>query len=156
DAVVKLYRKIWDRSVAAAEANNVPGTFTAFNGFDWTQSIKGNNLHRIVVFRDGPDRTKQVLPFSEFDGTTEEELWKYLADYEAKTGGRVMAIPHNPNLSCGQMFAGKTISGKPFDKQYAELRTRFEPVVEVSQSKGDSETTPRLSPDDPFADFERW
>jgi Protein of unknown function (DUF3604) len=156
DALVPLYRKIWDRSIAAAEHNNKPGVFTAFNGFEWTQSIQGNNLHRIVVFRDGPDRTKEVLPFSEFDGTTEEELWKYLADYEQKTGGRVMAIPHNSNLSCGQMFAPKTLSGKPFSKEYAARRARFEPVVEASQSKGDSETTPKLSPNDSFADFERW
>jgi hypothetical protein len=109
-----------------------------------------------VVFRDGPDRTKQVIPFSEFDSTNVEDLWKYLADYEEKTGGRVMAIPHNSNLSCGQMFATKTMDGKPFDKKYAAMRSRFERLVEASQSKGDSETTPKLSPNDRFADFERW
>jgi hypothetical protein len=109
-----------------------------------------------VVFRDGPDKTKQVIPFSEFDGTNVEDLWKYLADYEKKTGGRVMAIPHNSNLSCGQMFAPKTMTDKPITKEYAALRARFEPVVEASQSKGDSETTPQLSPGDPFANFERW
>jgi hypothetical protein len=156
DALVKLYRAIWHRTVDAAERNNKPGKFSAFNGFEWTQSITGNNLHRIVVFRDGPDRTKQVIPFSEFDSTNVEDLWKYLADYEKKTGGRVMAIPHNSNLSCGQMFAPKTMDGKPFTKEYAALRAQFERVVEISQSKGDSETTPLLSPDDPFADFERW
>jgi hypothetical protein len=156
DAVVKLYRSIWARAIDAAERNNKPGKFTAFNGFEWTQSIRGNNLHRIVVFRDGPDKTKQVIPYSEFDSVNVEDLWKYLADYEAKTGGRVMAIPHNPNLSCGQMFATKTMAGKPFTKEYAQMRTRFERVGEVSQSKGDSETTPQLSPNDPFASFERW
>jgi hypothetical protein len=156
EALEKLYRLIWERALEAAERNNKPGKFTTFNGFEWTQSIKGNNLHRIVVFRDGPDRTKQVVPFSEFDSRNVEDLWKYLADYEAKTGGRVMAIPHNSNLSCGQMFAPKTMTDKPFTKEYAALRVRFESLVEVSQSKGDSETTPQLSPKDPFADFERW
>jgi hypothetical protein len=156
EALVKLYRSIWERAIEAAERNNKPGKFTAFNGFEWTQSIKGNNLHRIVVFRDGPDRTKQVIPFSEFDSTNVEDLWKYLADYEEKTGGRVMAIPHNSNLSSGQMFVPKTQDGKPFDKKYAAMRSRFERLAETSQSKGDSETTPKLSPNDPFANFERW
>lgn len=155
-AQAKLAHTIWARAVEAAERNNKPGVFSAFNGFEWTQSITGNNLHRIVVFRDGADKTKQVIPFSEFDGVDPEDLWKYMADYEAKTGGRVMAIPHNPNLSCGRMYAPKTYSGKPFNKKYASRRARFEPVAEVSQSKGDSETTPLLSPNDPFANFERW
>lgn len=156
EALVKLYRKVWDLEIDAAERNTIPGTFSAFNGFEWTQSVGGNNLHRSVVFRDGPDKTKQVLPFSEFDSPDPEDLWKYMADYEEKTGGRVMAIEHNPNLSCGLMFAPKTWTGKPFDARYAEMRARFEPLAEISQSKGDSETTPQLSPDDQFADFERW
>ena len=155
EALAKLYRTVWDGSIEAAERNNKPGVFTAINGFEWTQSIKGNNLHRTVVFRDGPDRTKKVRPFSEFDGVDPEDLWKYMADYEEKTGGRVLAIEHNPNLSCGKMFAPTTESGKPFDAKYAAMRARFEPLVEASQSKGDSETTPQLSPHDPFADFER-
>jgi hypothetical protein len=156
EALDKLYRSVWGRTVDAAERNNKPGKFTAFNGFEWTQSIRGMNLHRIVVFRDGPDKTKQVLPFSEFDSVNVEDLWKYLAEYEAKTGGRVMAIPHNPNLSSGQMFATKTMTDKPFTKEYAAMRARFERVAEASQSKGDSETTPQLSPKDEFANFERW
>jgi Protein of unknown function (DUF3604) len=148
-AVTPLYRKIWHGTIEAAERNNKPGAFT---GFEWTQSIQGNNLHRIVVFRDGADQTKQILPFSEFDSANPEDLWKYLADYEEKTGGRVMAIPHNPNLSTGTMFAPFTVEGarpmaigaaegKPFDAKYAKMRARFERLVEVSQSKGDSETT---------------
>ncbi len=167
NALTPLYRKIWYDTIEAAERNNKPGVFTAFTGFEWTQSIQGNNLHRIVVFRDGADRTKQILPFSEFDSANPEDLWKYLADYEEKTAGRVMAIPHNPNLSTGTMFAPFTVEGarpmaigapegKPFDAKYAKMRTRFERLVDVSQSKGDSETTRQLSPSDPFADFERW
>jgi hypothetical protein len=155
DALAHLSRKSWDAAVDAAERNNVPGTFSAFIGFEWTQSIKGNNLHRTVVFRDGADRTKQVLPFSEFDGVKAEDLWNYMADYEKRTGGRVLAIEHNPNLSGGLMFAPEN-GGSSFDNNYAATRARFEPLAEITQSKGDSETTPQLSPGDPFADFERW
>jgi hypothetical protein len=167
NALTPLYRKIWNRTVDTAERYNKPRVFTAFTGFEWTQSIKGNNLHRVGLFRDGADRTKQILPFSEFDSANPEDLWKYLADHEEKTGGRVMAIPHNSNLSTGTMFAPFTVEGarpmaigpaegRPFDAKYAAMRARFERLFEVSQSKGDSETTPQLSPDDPFADFERW
>jgi hypothetical protein len=156
EALAKLTRSTWDRCIAAAERNNKSGRFTAFIGFEWTQTVKGNNLHRVVVFRDGADRAKQVLPFSEFDSADPEDLWKYMAAYETKTGGRVLAIPHNSNLSGGMMFASRTWSGKPFDKKYAETRARFERLVEASQSKGDSETTPGLSPTDEFANFERW
>src|SRR5208282_4947594 len=124
---------IWDRSIDAAERNNKPGKFTAFIGFEWTQSLKGNNLHRVVVFRDGADRARQVMPFSEFDSAHPEDLWKYMAAYEAKTGGRVLAIPHNSNLSGGMMFASKTTKGAPFDKEYAQTRARFERLVETSQ-----------------------
>jgi hypothetical protein len=155
-AVTKLTRTTWENSIAAADRNNKPGTFTAFSGFEWTQSLTGNNLHRIVVFRDGADKTKQVVPFSEFDSADPMDLWKYMADYEAKTGGRVMAIVHNSNLSCGKMFEPKTWTGNALDKKYAALRARFEPLAEISQSKGDSETTPQLSPTDEFANFERW
>jgi hypothetical protein len=156
EALAKITRPVWDRSIEAAERNNKPGKFTAFIGFEWTQSLRGNNLHRVVVFRDGADRAKQVLPFSEFDSARPEDLWKYMAAYEEKTGGRVLAIPHNPNLSGGMMFAAKTSDGKPFDKEYAQARVRFERLVETSQTKGDSETTPRLSPKDHFANYERW
>jgi len=155
-ALHDLTRSAWEGYIAAAERNNKTGRFTAFIGFEWTQHVEGNNLHRVVVFRDGAERAKQVLPFSAFDGADPEELWKYMADYEGKTGGRALAIPHNSNISGGKMFAAQTWTGKPFDKRYAELRARFEPLVETSQSKGDSETTPRLSPADDFADFARW
>jgi hypothetical protein len=152
----KLMHPAWEGSIAAADRHNKPGRFTAFIGFEWTQHVDGNNQHRVVVFRDGSDRAKQVLPFSAFDSANVEDLWKYMAAYEGKTGGRMLAIPHNSNISGGKMFAPKTWTGKPFDKGYAELRARFEPLVETSQSKGDSETTPQLSPGDDFANFERW
>ncbi len=166
-ALTPLYQRVWHNTLETADRHNKPGVFTAFTGFEWTQSIQGNNLHRIVVFRDGANRTKQILPFSEFDSANPEDLWKYLSDYEQKTGGRAMAIPHNSNLSTGTMFAPVTsdvpkplaigtVEGKPFDAKYAAMRARFERLAEVTQSKGDSETTPQLSPDDAFADFERW
>ncbi|MFO0965098.1 MAG: DUF3604 domain-containing protein [Gemmataceae bacterium] len=155
-ALPKLMRPAWDRAIAAAEKNNAPGAFTAFIGYEWTQHVNGNNLHRVVVFRDGADRVKQVIPFSAFDSADPEDLWKYMAAYEEKTGGRVLAIPHNSNISGGMMFAAKTWKGKPFDKEYAEMRMRFERLVEATQSKGDSETTPLLSPTDEFVNFERW
>ena len=154
--MAKLMRTPWDRAIDAAERNNKPGVFTAFIGFEWTQHVQGNNQHRVVVFRDNADRAKQVLPFSAFDGVDPEDLWKYMAAYEEKTGGRMLAIPHNSNLSGGMMFRSTTWTGKPFDKKYAETRARFERLVETSQTKGDSETTPRLSPTDEFANFERW
>lgn len=156
EALLKWYSEIWSRTISAAEKNNKPGLFSALVGFEWTQSINGNNLHRNVIFGDGSAQLKQVIPFSEFDSPDPLDLWKYMEDYEKKTSGHVLAIEHNPNLSGGLMFAPKTWEGKPFDAQYAALRTRFDRLVEITQSKGDSETTPQLSPDDPFANFERW
>jgi hypothetical protein len=154
--MTKLIRTPWERGIDAAERNNKPGVFTAFIGFEWSQHVQGNNQHRVVVFRDGADRAKQVLPFSAFDSADPEDLWKYMAIYEEKTGGRALAIPHNSNLSGGMMFRSTTWTGKPFDRKYCETRARFERLVETSQTKGDSETTPRLSPTDEFANFERW
>jgi len=155
-ALRDMIASAWERYIAAAERSNQPGRFTAFIGFEWTQHAEGNNVHRVVVFRDGAGRAKQVLPFSAFDSADVEDLWQYMAGYEEKTGGRALAIPHNSNISGGKMFAPKTWTGKPFDKKYALLRARFEPVVETSQSKGDSETTSHLSPTDDFANFARW
>lgn len=156
DALMKLVRITWERSIAAAEKNNIPGLFSAFIGYEWTQSLDGDNLHRTVVFRDGGDKVKQSLPFSEFDGVDPMALWGFLDDYEKKTGGRALTIAHNSNLSAGLMFSSKTETDKPIDLDYAKMRSRFEPLVEVTQSKGDSETTIQLSPDDQFANFERW
>jgi hypothetical protein len=87
--MAKLMRTPWDRGIEAAERNNKPGVFTAFIGFEWTQHVQGNNQHRVVVFRDNAERAKQVLPFSAFDSVDPEDLWKYMAAYEEKTGGRV-------------------------------------------------------------------
>ena len=149
-------RSIWNTFVHTADKYDQPGTFSAMIGFEWTSSDKGDNLHRVVMFADGADKTSQVLPYSTFDSPDPENLWKYLAAYEANTGGTVIAVPHNGNLSNGIMFNDKRFDGSPMTAAYAEARMRWEPVIEVTQMKGDGETHPLLSPDDEFADYETW
>jgi hypothetical protein len=151
-----VMRTVWESNNATADEFNEPGKFTAFIGYEWSSLPNGNNLHRVVIFRDDASRTNQVVPFSSIDSPDAEQLWNYLAGYEAKTGGQVLAIPHNGNGSNGQMFSEKTFSGKPVDRAYAETRSRWEPVYEVTQIKGDGEAHPKLSPEDEFADFENW
>ncbi len=149
-------RSIWIDFVEKAETYNEPGRFTAMTGFEWTSTPAGDNLHRVVIFRDGADKTDQTLPFSSFDSFDPQDLWKYLADYEKSVGGQAFAIPHNGNLSNGLMFGERTFSGKKMTKAYAEARMRWEPIMEITQVKGDGETHPFLSPDDEFADYENW
>ncbi len=147
----------WQRITAAAEKYNEPGRFTAFIGFEWTSDPKGNNLHRNVVFRDGKDKADQIIPFSAADSLDPEKLWEWMTAYENKTGGRLLAIPHNGNLSNGLMFDDVTLTTKkPIDRHYAERRMHREPIYEVTQMKGDGETHPALSTRDEFADFETW
>ena len=152
----KLVGAAWAQATAAAEKWNQPGVFTALNGFEWTCAPGGNNLHRTVIFRDGADRVNQIIPFSTFDSQDPADLWKYMDAYAKKTGGQVLAIPHNGNLSNGIMYTAETFGGKPMDRAYAEARASHEPLQEVTQIKGDSETNPVLSPTDEFANFERW
>jgi len=151
-----MVRTIWETVVDAAEGYNEPGSFTAMTGFEWTSSPRGDNLHRVVVFRDGAEVTGQVLPYSLFDSQDPQDLWRYLENYEATTGGNGLAIPHNGNLSNGLMFAETDFSGNPITRAYAEARIRWEPIIETSQIKGDGETHPLLSTEDEFADFENW
>lgn len=152
----EMMRSAWEYIVGSAERFNDPGRFTAFIGYEWTSTPAGNNLHRNIVFRDGGARASQVLPISAYDTPDPEMLWKWMQQYEEKTGGRVLAIPHNGNLSNGMMWMTETMSGKPMDRAYAETRARREPLVEVTQPKGTSETHPSLSPADEFASFEIW
>jgi hypothetical protein len=149
-------QSIWLGFVEKVEKYNEPGRFTAMSGFEWSSSPQGNNLHRCVIYADGADKTGETLPFGLFDGGDPEDLWRYLASYEEKTGGRVLAIPHNANLSNGLMFAEVDSKGKKLTKAYAESRMRWEPLIEVTQIKGDEEAHPMLSPEDEFADFETW
>ena len=151
-----LARSIWGEFIETADQYNEPGRFTAMIGFEWTSTPEGDNLHRVVVMRDGADKAGQVMPFSLFDSQDPEDLWKYLANYEEKTGGQAIAIPHNGNLSNGLMFSDKKYSGSPIDLAYAEARIRWEPLMEVSQIKGDGETHPFLSTEDEFANYESW
>jgi hypothetical protein len=152
-----LTRTMWERLTAAAEEFNEPGRFTALIGFEWTSSPGGNNLHRNVVFRDGKDEADQVIPMSNYDSSDPEDLWEWMAAYEAKTGGRLLAIPHNGNLSNGLMFDDVTFADKQaIDRDYAERRMRWEPVYEVTQMKGDGEAHPSLSPNDELADYGTW
>lgn len=152
----KHQQSVWEEVTQAAETYNEPGKFTAFIGYEWSSLIDGNNLHRNIVFRDGADKASQVVPFSSLDSSDPEDLWQWLKDYEAKTGGKILAIPHNGNLSNGTMFPDKTISGEALTRRYAETRSRWEPIYEVTQVKGDGEAHPSLSPDDGFADFGTW
>ncbi len=152
----ELTHSIWQSFIKIADQYNQPGVFSAMTGFEWTSTPRGDNLHRVVVFRDGADKTSQTMPFSMFDGDDPEDLWKYLAAYEAGTGGSAFAIPHNGNTSNGLMFNDKDFKGKLMDREYAEARIRWEPIIEVTQIKGDGESHPLLSPEDEFADYENW
>ena len=152
----ELAAEMWGKVIDAAEKYNAPGRFTAFIGYEWTSMPEGNNLHRNVIFRDGGDKARQVVPFSQYDSFDPEDLWKWMQGYEQKTGGRLLAIPHNGNLSNGLMFDDVTYTGKPLDRDYAERRMRWEPIYEVTQMKGDGEAHPALSPFDEFADYETW
>jgi hypothetical protein len=154
------YRSAWTATVDAAERYNDPGRFTAFIGYEWTSLVKGNNMHRVVVYRDGRDKGGQLVPFTTYPpqgSTNPRDLWKWLKRYEATTGGEVLAIPHNGNLSNGIMFPLEAqYDGRVLDAQYVAERASWEPLYEVTQIKGDGETHPFLSPNDEFADYETW
>jgi hypothetical protein len=153
----RFSRNMWLRATAAADSYNAPGAFTAFIGFEWSLTPGGKNLHRNVIFRDGGDRADRITPFSSYDAQDPEKLWDWMASYERDTGGKVLAIPHNGNLSNGMMFDDARLTGSgPLDRDYAERRMRWEPLYEVTQIKGDSETHPLFSPEDEFASFETW
>ncbi len=154
------YRSAWQETIKAAEEANEPGRFTAFIGYEWTSNTGGNNLHRNVIFRDGAARASLVEPFTTqrpLGSDDPRDLWKWLAAYEEKTGGDVLAIAHNGNLSNGRMFPiVESFTGRPVDRDYAETRARWERLYEATQIKGDGEAHPFLSPNDEFANFERW
>jgi Protein of unknown function (DUF3604) len=154
------YRSAWQDQIAAAEKANDPGRFTAMIGYEWTSNTGGNNLHRNIIYRDAGAQAGLVEPFitmKPLGSDNPRDLWKWMAAYEEKTGGDVLAIAHNGNLSNGRMFpVVEPFTGKPVDREYAKTRARWERLYEVTQIKGDSETHPYLSPNDEFANFERW
>ena len=156
----KTFASVWEQVVDAAERFNDPGRFTAFIGFEWTSLVRGNNLHRNVIFRDGADKAGRVVPYTTqapVGSTDPLDLYKYLESYERTTGGSALALAHNGNLSNGLMFpVDAQYTGRKLDRFYVESRARWEPMYEITQIKGDGEAHPFLSPDDAFADYETW
>lgn len=154
----ELQKTYWKKLIDAANKYNKPGKFTAFCAYEWTSAPLraggkgGQNLHRCVIFKG--DKVP-AIPFSAFDSPDPENLWTYLENAR-KTGDDVIAVPHNANASNGLMFDTKTLSGKPITKEYALRRMANEPLTEIEQGKGQSDTHPKLSPNDEFANFELW
>jgi hypothetical protein len=152
----EIRKTVWESIIDTAESHNEPGRFTAFIGWEWSSLPDGRNLHRIVFTPDGKDKAMRYLPYSSLDSTKPRDLYNFLSTTAAEAGTDFVAVAHNMNLSGGSMFPLYDESGNPIDLEYAELRERWEPVDEVTQYKGDSETHPKLSPDDPFADHETY
>ena len=154
------YKSAWQSTVDAAERYNEPGRFTAFIGYEWTSLVRGGNMHRVVIYRDGGDKGGQMVPYATVPPTgsiNPRELWKWLTMYEEKTGGDVLAIAHNGNLANGIMFPLMAqYDGVMLDDDYVTERSMWEPLYEATQIKGDGEAHPFLSPDDEFADYETW
>jgi hypothetical protein len=154
------YRSAWEQTIKAAEDANDPGRFTAFIGWEWTSNTMGNNLHRVLIYRDGADKASRLEPYTTLKPLGSDnpvDLWKWMQSYVDKSGGDILAIAHNGNLSNGIMFpVVDSFSGRKINKKYAQTRARWEPLYEVTQIKGDGEAHPFLSPDDKFADYETW
>jgi hypothetical protein len=151
-------RSVWERYIETAEKYNDPGTFTAIIGYEWTSTEDGNNLHRNVLYRDGGELARRMNPYTTMESFNPEDLWKWMETYEEKTGGQVLTLAHNGNLSNGIMFPVELnpATGEPLTGDYAKNRIRWEPIYEVTQIKGDGEAHPFLSPNDEFADYETW
>ena len=151
-------KSVWERYLTTAEEYNEPGRFTAIIGYEWTSTEGGNNLHRNVLYRDGADVARQVLPYTTAESFNPEDLWAWMERYEESTGGDILAIAHNGNLSNGTMFPVEVNpdNGQPLTGTYARTRARWEPLYEATQIKGDGETHPYLSPNDEFADYGTW
>ncbi len=152
----KMEKIAWDEIIDAAERHNEPGKFTSFIGWEWSSIPTGANLHRIVMSPNGGDIAKKYQPYGSDDSQYPQDLWAWLDETSKKTGAEFIAIPHNSNISKGYMFQDTTLKGAPVTADYARIRNHWEPVTEITQIKGDSETHPSLSPDDEFADFEQY
>ena len=149
----KRLRSNWFDHIATVERYNEPGKFTALLGFEYTLMDGGNNLHRNVIFRDSGNQVSTILPLASFGTVVPDGLWDFMDAYEKNTGGKVLAIPHNSNLSNGEMFMFTDPSGGPMSAEYARRRAAHEPEVEITQIKGDSEAHPFMSPNDEFAGY---
>lgn len=151
----KFVRSVWERYIATADKYDDPGRFSALIGYEWTSTEGGNNLHRNVIYRDAAEQAKALLPFTAAESFNPEDLWAWMAKYEKKSGGKVLALAHNGNVSNGIMFPEiNPVTGKPLTKSYAKTRMRWEPIYEVTQIKGDGESHPYLSPNDEFAGYD--
>lgn len=149
-----IARQPWYDEIAAAERYNEPGVFTAFAGWEWSSHADNRNLHRVVFSPAEPDALRAFFPYSNLDSVRPEDLWAWLEQTSRTTGAEFVAIPHNSNMSTGLMFATVDSDGRPMNADYARTRSRWEPVVEVTQVKGTSEVHPALAPNDEFAEFE--
>lgn len=151
-----INRTLWQRILEAAERHNNPGVFTAFVGWEWTSTPDDSNLHRVVIMKDGMEKGRRFMPFNSLDSNKPEDLWAWLDTTSTSLNTDFLAIPHNSNISQGKMFDRVDSAGNPITQAYAQTRMRWEPVMEATQIKGDSETHPQLSPNDVFADFETY
>jgi len=155
----KTFGDAWTATIEAAENANEPGLFTAFIGFEWTSNTEANNLHRNVLFKEDASYASQTEPFitmKPMGSDNPVDLWKWMTSYEEKTGGNVLAIAHNGNLSNGRMFPTVEAFGKNLDADYVQQRAKWERLYETTQTKGTGESHPFLSPNDEFANFEIW
>ena len=154
----KFAQSMWTKNTAIAEKYNEPGRFTTLIGFEWTSNAGGgDNLHRNIIYRGGKSEADKVVPYTTFQSENPEDLWKWMAEWEKTTGGKILAIPHNGNLSNGRMFALNTFGGDPLTKAYADERQKWEPLFEVIQMKGQSEAHPSIATTDEFVkDYELW
>jgi hypothetical protein len=152
----------WEGIIQDAEDANDPGKFSAIIGYEWGSMRDGNNIHRNVLYRDGGDLARLKSPILAVpkppNSQDPRDLWQWMEDYETETGGQVLAISHNGNLSNGAVFPliEPYTGGKEIDRKYAEMRKSYEPLYGAVQTKGDGEAHPLLSPNDEFADFETW
>ncbi|HNP36081.1 MAG TPA: DUF3604 domain-containing protein [Woeseiaceae bacterium] len=153
----KWMKSAWEKTIDAAEKYNSPGKFTTFIAFEWTVNANGgNNLHRNVIYRGGAENARKVLPLTTFETQDPEDLWAWMAIYEKNSREKLLAIPHNGNMSNGRMFEEQRFDGSPMTAEWAQQREKYERLYEVSQIKGQSESHPYLSPDDEFASWDLW
>jgi hypothetical protein len=144
---------VWKDITRTADEYYRPGEFTTFPAFEWSSNPEMRNLHRVVVFENSKNLPERVL--SSAESTDPEHLWAWMGE-QRKNGATLLAIPHNGNASDGEMFSLLTRDGKPLSEAYIRTRSENEPLYEITQIKGTSETHPALSPNDEFAGFEQW
>ena len=156
EAATRISASQWTKSMQAADRHYAPGQFTTLVGWEWSQTASGANLHRIIVSDTDGKTASSFDPVGSDDAPYPEQLWDQLDVLSKTTGADFVSIPHNSNLSKGYMFSKTTLKGLPITADYATKRVKWEPLVEATQIKGDSETHPDLTPDDEFADFENF